>query len=62
LLFYFEKGSKRGIHSEISHTWKAYLTLEIVRQDKCPKYNGLSKLPVKSNPKSSVVSEKNTID
>jgi len=25
---------------EISHIWKTYLTLEIVKQDKCLKYNG----------------------
>jgi hypothetical protein len=23
--------------AQISHIWKAYLTVEIVRQDKCPK-------------------------
>ena len=32
LLFYFV----RGPNSEISHIWKAYLTLEIVKEDKCP--------------------------
>ena len=31
----------KGVHSEMLHIWKAYLTLEIV-QDKCPKYNGSS--------------------
>jgi hypothetical protein len=30
---------KRGSNSKIAHIWKAYLTLEIVKQDKCPKYN-----------------------
>ena len=39
LLFYFEKGSKRSQNSEILHIWKSYLTLEIVKQDKCPKYS-----------------------
>ena len=34
--------SKRGLNSEILHIWKAYFTLEIVKQDKCPKYNGSS--------------------
>jgi hypothetical protein len=39
LLFYFEKESKSGPNAEILHLWKAYLTLEIVKQDKCSKYN-----------------------
>jgi hypothetical protein len=38
LLFYF----KRGPNSKISHIWKAYLTLEIVKQNKYPKDNGSS--------------------
>jgi hypothetical protein len=33
------KGSKRDPNSENSHIWRAYLTLEIVKQDKCPKYD-----------------------
>ena len=41
LLFYFEKESKSGPNAEILHNWKAYLTLEIVKQDKCSKYNWL---------------------
>ena len=28
----------------MSHIWKAYLTVEIVRQEKCPKYTGFSNL------------------
>ena len=42
LLFYFEKGSKRDSNSEISHIWKACLTLEIVKEDTFPKYSGSS--------------------
>ena len=34
--------SKRGQNSEILHIWKACLALEIVKQDKCPTYNGSS--------------------
>jgi hypothetical protein len=34
--------SNRGQNSEILHIWKVYLTLGIVKQDKCPKYNGSS--------------------
>ena len=41
MLFYFEKESKSGPNSEILHNWKAYLTLEIVKQDKCPNYSWL---------------------
>ena len=33
LLFYFEKRSKRDSNSEILHIWKAYLTLEIVKEE-----------------------------
>ena len=33
---YFEKGSKNEPNSKIQKIWKAYLTLEIVKQDKCP--------------------------
>ena len=29
-------------NSDILYIWKAYLTLEIVKQDKCPKYSGSS--------------------
>jgi hypothetical protein len=36
----FWKGSKRGPNSKILHIWKAYLTFEIVNQNKFPKYNG----------------------
>ena len=42
LLFYYKKGSKRDQNSEISHVWMAYLELEIVKQDKCPKDNDSS--------------------
>ena len=42
LLFYYKKRSKRDQNSEISHVWMAYLELEIVKQDKCPKDNGSS--------------------
>ena len=61
LLFYFEKGSRKGPNSEILHIWKAYLTLEIVKQDKCPKYLRSSILLcrthycVKQNPVSTLV-------
>ena len=36
--FIAKTGSKCGLHSEFSHIWKAYLTLEIVKQNKCPEY------------------------
>jgi hypothetical protein len=41
LLFFYEKWSKSGPNSDISHIWKAYLTLEIVKQDKYPKYSSV---------------------
>ena len=45
LLFYLEKRSKTDPNSEISHIWNSYfLTLEIIKQDKCPKYSWSSKL------------------
>ena len=31
-----------SLYTEIDHIWKAYLTLEMVKKDKCPKYNGSS--------------------
>ena len=37
LLFYFKKGCKMGQNSKISQIWKAYLTLEIVKQDNVQK-------------------------
>ena len=37
LLFYLVKKSKRSPTSDISHIWKAYLTLGILKQDKCQK-------------------------
>jgi hypothetical protein len=34
----------RSPNSEILYIWKSYLTLEIVKQDKCSKYSEFSKL------------------
>jgi len=34
-----QKISKSDPNFKILNIWKAYLTLEIVKQDKCPKYN-----------------------
>ena len=43
---YFEKVSERDPNPKIFHIWQAYLhvALEIVKQDKCPKYSWSSKL------------------
>lgn len=40
----FREEPKWGINTEIAHIWKAYLTHEIVRKNKGPKYNESSKL------------------
>ena len=43
LIFSFEKGSFSNPNSEILHIWKVYLTLQIVKQDKCPKHRVFGK-------------------
>jgi hypothetical protein len=41
-IFFFKEESRMGANFEILHIWKPYLILEIINQDKCPKYNGSS--------------------
>jgi len=38
----FRKGSKSRSNSTNLHILTSYLTLEILRQENCPKYNGSS--------------------